>query len=99
MCAYMCICALCSPSVRFRFVPRDNVAGAIGALSTKYQISYRDDSFRGDTVAALPLTSRSSRKTFDIARAKNNAKSEVHKLMRIQLGVDQVRCYFFETYK
>jgi len=28
-------------------------------------------------------------KTLDIVRAKN-AKSEVHKLMRIQLGVDQL---------
>jgi len=27
------ICALCSPSVRFRFIPRDNVAGAIDEIS------------------------------------------------------------------
>lgn len=53
----MCVCALCSPSVRFRFVPRDNVAGAIGALSTKYQISYRDDSFLGDTIVVVSYKS------------------------------------------
>lgn len=35
---------------------------------------------------------------FDIIRAKN-AKSEVHKLIRIQLGIQTKCCYFFETYK
>lgn len=35
------------------FVPRDNVAGAIDALSTEYQISYRDDSFFDDSNAVV----------------------------------------------
>lgn len=77
--------------MRFRFISRNNVAGAIDVLSTKYQIFYQDDSFSN---AELSFKLLGLGKISDIVRAKN-AKSEVHKLMRIQLGIHRPTVVIF----
>jgi len=76
-----CVCALCLLSIVYDFVLYHGTTWRAQSALCRRNIRYLIELPR----MLLVLFD----KTLDIVRAKN-AKSEVHKLMRIQLGVDQL---------